>query len=38
MASLERSKLKVGFIPTIDCAPTVLAEKLCAYERQGLAP
>ena len=36
MASLERSKLKVGFIPIIDCAPIVLAEELGAYERQGL--
>src|SRR4029077_17595629 len=31
-----RSKLKVGFIPIIDCAPVVLAEELGAFERQGL--
>ena len=36
MADLERSKIKVGFIPIIDCAPIVLAEELGAYERQGL--
>ena len=36
MAGLERVKLKVGFIPIIDCAPVVLAEELGAYERQGL--
>src|SRR5258707_6305974 len=36
MADLERAKLKVGFIPIIDCAPIVLAEALGAYERQGL--
>ena len=36
MADLERAKLKVGFIPIIDCAPVVLAEELGAYERQGL--
>jgi len=32
----ERTKLKVGFIPIIDCAPVVLAEELGAFERQGL--
>src|SRR5438445_5301266 len=32
----ERAKLKVGFIPIIDCAPVVLADELGAYERQGL--
>ena len=32
----ERAKLKVGFIPIIDCAPVVLAEELGAFERQGL--
>jgi two-component system, oxyanion-binding sensor len=32
----EGSKLKVGFIPIIDCAPVVLAEELGAFERQGL--
>jgi two-component system, oxyanion-binding sensor len=31
-----RPKLKVGFIPIIDCAPVVLAEELGAFERQGL--
>jgi nitrate/nitrite transport system substrate-binding protein len=36
MADLERSRIKVGFIPIIDCAPIVLAEELGAYERQGL--
>ncbi|MFI5002327.1 MAG: ABC transporter substrate-binding protein, partial [Reyranellales bacterium] len=36
MAHLEQPKLKVGFIPIIDCAPVVLAEELGAYERQGL--
>lgn len=36
MADLERPRLKVGFIPIIDCAAIVLAEELGAYERQGL--
>jgi two-component system, oxyanion-binding sensor len=36
MADLERPRLKVGFIPIIDCAPVVLAEELGAFERQGL--
>ena len=36
MADLERPKLKVGFIPIIDCAPIILAEELGSYERQGL--
>jgi ABC-type nitrate/sulfonate/bicarbonate transport system substrate-binding protein len=36
MAGLERPRLKVGFIPIIDCAPVVLAEELGAFERQGL--
>ncbi len=36
MASLEQPRLRVGFIPIIDCAPIVLAEELGAYERQGL--
>ena len=36
MADLERAKLKVGFIPIIDCAPIVMADELGAYERQGL--
>ena len=36
MADLERPRIKVGFIPIIDCAAIVLAEELGAYERQGL--
>ena len=36
MADLERPRIKVGFIPIIDCAPIVLAEEMGAYERQGL--
>jgi nitrate/nitrite transport system substrate-binding protein len=36
MADVERPRLKVGFIPIIDCAPVVLAEELGAFERQGL--
>src|SRR5215510_13740602 len=36
MAAVERPRLKVGFIPIIDCAPIVLAEELGAYERHGL--
>ena len=36
MADVERPRLKVGFIPIIDCAPIVLAEELGAFERQGL--
>lgn len=36
MAVLERRKLRVGFIPIIDCAPVVLAEELGSYERHGL--
>ena len=36
MADLERPRLKLGFIPIIDCAPIVLAEELGAFERQGL--
>src|SRR5882757_9535385 len=36
MADLERAKIKVGFIPIIDCAPVILADELGAYERQGL--
>src|SRR5258708_11086327 len=36
MGDLERPKIKVGFIPIIDCAPIVLAEELGAYERHGL--
>jgi nitrate/nitrite transport system substrate-binding protein len=36
MSLLEQSKLKVGYIPIIDCAPVILADELGAYERQGL--
>lgn len=36
MAELERPKLRVGYIPIIDCAAIVLADELGAYERQGL--
>src|SRR5213083_1795629 len=36
MANVERPRLKVGFIPIIDCAPVVLAEELGAFERHGL--
>ena len=36
MADLERPRIKVGFIPIIDCAAIVMAEELGAYERQGL--
>ena len=36
MASIERPRLKVGYIPIIDCAPVVLADELGAFERHGL--
>jgi two-component system, oxyanion-binding sensor len=36
VADLERPKLKIGYIPIIDCASIVLADELGAYERQGL--
>src|ERR1700738_2804458 len=36
MSRIERPKLKVGYIPIIDCAPVILADELGAYERQGL--
>ena len=36
MADLEQPKLKLGYIPIIDCAPIILAEELGAFERQGL--
>ncbi|HTE37433.1 MAG TPA: ABC transporter substrate-binding protein, partial [Reyranella sp.] len=36
MSGIEQSKLKVGYIPIIDCAPVILADELGAYERQGL--
>jgi len=35
-ADLERSKLNLGIIPLVDCAPIVLAEELGAFERRGL--
>src|ERR1044071_6629364 len=31
----DRARLKVGFIPIIDCAPVVLAEELGAFERHA---
>jgi ABC-type nitrate/sulfonate/bicarbonate transport system substrate-binding protein len=36
MSGIEHPKLKVGYIPIIDCAPVILADELGAYERQGL--
>jgi len=36
MAGLERPRIKVGYIPIIDCAPVVLADELGTYERHGL--
>jgi ABC-type nitrate/sulfonate/bicarbonate transport system substrate-binding protein len=36
MSGIEQPKLKVGYIPIIDCAPVILADELGAYERQGL--
>ena len=36
MADLERSKVTLGIIPLVDCAPIVLAEELGAFERHGL--
>ncbi|CAN5175009.1 CmpA/NrtA family ABC transporter substrate-binding protein [soil metagenome] len=36
MADLEQPRIRVGFIPIIDCAPIVLADELGAFERQGL--
>jgi two-component system, oxyanion-binding sensor len=36
MTGIEKSKLTVGYIPIIDCAPVILANELGAYERQGL--
>jgi len=36
MAELEQAKLRVGYIPIIDCAPIILADELGAFERQGL--
>src|SRR5476649_2698056 len=36
MSGIEQPKLKIGYIPIIDCAPVILANELGAYERQGL--
>lgn len=36
MSGIEHPKLKVGYIPIIDCAPVILADELGAYERHGL--
>ncbi len=36
MGHLERPKVKVGFIPLIDCSPILFAEVLGLYERHGL--
>ncbi len=36
MSLIERSKLKIGYIPIIDCAPVILADQLGAFERHGL--
>src|SRR5471030_871875 len=36
MGSIEQSKVKVGYIPIIDCAPVILADQLGAFDRQGL--
>jgi len=36
MSLVEQSRLKIGYIPIIDCAPVILADQLGAYERQGL--
>jgi len=36
MSGIEQTKLKVGYIPIIDCAPVILADGLGAYERHGL--
>ncbi len=36
MSGIEKSKLTVGYIPIIDCAPVILANELGAFERQGL--
>ena len=36
MGSIEQPKLKIGYIPIIDCAPVILADQLGAFERQGL--
>lgn len=36
MSGIEKTKLTVGYIPIIDCAPVILANELGAYERHGL--
>ena len=36
MSGIEQPKLKIGYIPIIDCAPVILADQLGAFERQGL--
>ena len=36
MSGIEHPRLKVGYIPIIDCAPVILADELGAYERHGL--
>jgi ABC-type nitrate/sulfonate/bicarbonate transport system substrate-binding protein len=36
MSPVEKSKLKIGYIPIIDCAPVILADQLGAFERHGL--
>ena len=36
MSPIEKTKLKIGYIPIIDCAPVILADQLGAFERQGL--
>src|SRR3954454_18621804 len=36
MSVIERPRLKVGYMPIIDCAAVILADELGAYERQGL--
>jgi two-component system, oxyanion-binding sensor len=36
MDGIERPRLKIGYIPIIDCAPVILADQLGAFERHGL--
>jgi ABC-type nitrate/sulfonate/bicarbonate transport system substrate-binding protein len=36
MSPVEKSKLKIGYIPIIDCAPVILADQLGAFERHRL--
>ena len=36
MSGIEQPKLRIGYIPIIDCAPVILADQLGAFERQGL--